>query len=66
MTIPGTQATAPGVPLTFSTANGNAISMSDVDAGTGQIWCRIDATNGTLTLSQTTGLNFTGGLGDGQ
>ena len=64
-TTPGVQSTAPGVPVIFSTANGDAISITDVDAGTSQIWCRMEATNGTLTLSQTAGLNFTGGVGDG-
>jgi hypothetical protein len=44
--------------LIFSTGNSNAISASDVDAGSGTVNVTLDAT-GTLTLGQTTGLSFT-------
>lgn len=61
--VPGTQSTDQGQPLTFSTGAGNVISVSDVDAGSGSLRITITATNGTLTLNSTSGLAFT--LGDG-
>jgi hypothetical protein len=59
--VPGSQTVYSGTPLAFSTANGNAISVADVEATTVQV--TLAATNGTVTLSGTTGLSFT--LGDG-
>ena len=47
--------------LVLSTGNGNALAVSDVDAGTLQV--ALSSTNGTLTLASTTGLSF--GAGDG-
>lgn len=47
--------------LTFGT--GNAISISDVDAGTANVQVTLTATNGTLSLSGTSGLTFTTGDG---
>jgi len=47
--------------LTFSGTN--AISISDVDAGDNPIKVTLSVTNGTLTLSQTTGLTFSSGDG---
>jgi hypothetical protein len=52
------QSTPIGTSLTFSTANGNAITLGDVDAGTGTMWFRVIATNGTVSLSQTTDLTY--------
>jgi predicted outer membrane repeat protein len=49
--------------LTFSSANGNAISVSDVDAGSSDIQVTLTVTNGTLDLAQTNGLTFA--VGDG-
>jgi hypothetical protein len=49
----------------------NAISITDVDSAAGAIRTTIAVTSlgtgnpGTLTLGSTTGLNFTGGVGDG-
>ncbi len=48
--------------LTFSSGNGNAITVTDENAGTNspfQIYLQVS--NGTLTLSQTTGLLIPGG-----
>jgi hypothetical protein len=47
--------------LIFSTANGNAISIADVGAGTQAVETTLSVSNGTLTLSGTAGLTFTAG-----
>jgi hypothetical protein len=57
-TVPGPQGTPQDTPLVFSTANGNLISVADVDAGTSSIQVTLTASNGTLTLSGTSGLSF--------
>ncbi len=59
--VPGAQATHNS--LVFSTANGNLVSVSDVDAGAASVQEQLTVTNGTLTLSGTTGLAFTVGTG---
>ena len=47
--------------LTFSTANGNRLSFDDTDSGTDALTITVATTNGTSTLSGTTGLtNVTG------
>src|SRR5262249_23326347 len=46
--------------LTFSVANGNAISIADVDAGSSSVQVTLAATNGTLTLAGTAGLTVSG------
>ena len=65
-TVPGAQSTNEDTALTFNTANANKISVADVDiaetAG-GKFKVSISVTNGTLTLSGTTGLVFTTGDG---
>ncbi|AFM28093.1 polysaccharide deacetylase family protein [Desulfomonile tiedjei] len=61
--IPGPQTVNGGTDLLFSTANGNAISISDADAGTEAVRVQLTATHGTLTLSGTSGLSFTAGDG---
>jgi VCBS repeat-containing protein len=63
-TIPGSQATNEDTSLYFSVANGNLVSVADVDAGSSQIRVTLTATNGLLTLSQTTGLSFIQGDGN--
>ena len=53
-------------PITFSSANGNSISISDVDvndAGVAVETARLVATHGVITLHGTTGLVFS--VGDG-
>src|SRR5438552_5977472 len=44
----------------FSTANGNAITVTDVDGGSATEKVTLTATNGTVTLGSTTGLTVTG------
>ena len=61
--VPGDQITNEDTPLTFSIGTGNAITISDADAGSNPIIVTLTATNGTLTLGGTTGLTF--GTGDG-
>ena len=47
--------------LVFSSANGNAISVFDAAVGGGSDSLTLGVSNGTLTLSTTTGLTFTAG-----
>jgi len=47
----------------FSVGTGNAISISDVDAGSDPVQVTLKATDGTLTLNGTSGLTFS--VGDG-
>ncbi|MBO2012786.1 beta strand repeat-containing protein [Hymenobacter negativus] len=61
--VPATQTTAEDTPKTFNTAGNNVISVSDADAGSGNVEITLTAANGTFTLSRTTGLTFT--VGDG-
>jgi YVTN family beta-propeller protein/VCBS repeat-containing protein len=62
-TVPGSQATTVGTALVFSTGNGNAVSVADVDAAAASVQVSLTATNGSLTLAGLTGLTFT--VGDG-
>ena len=62
-TVPAAQTANYVGTLVFSTANGNAISTSDPDAGTSAVQVTLTATGGTLTLSGTTGLTFSAGDG---
>ena len=59
------QQTDPSGAVLFNLANGNLISISDIDAGTGLLKVTLTATHGTMTLSGVTGLTFDPGLGDG-
>ncbi|MCA9145020.1 MAG: DUF4347 domain-containing protein, partial [Planctomycetales bacterium] len=61
--LPGAQATNEDTPLVFSIANGNAISVSDLDAGNNMVEVTLAAQQGTLTLSGTSGLMFSSGDG---
>jgi hypothetical protein len=54
---------AGGAPHVFSTAIGNAIQVSDIDAGGSVERVTLNATNGTLTLAGTAGLTFLAGDG---
>ena len=62
-TIPGAQGTTEDVALTFSSGNSNVISVSDLDAAesTGVMEVVVGVSDGTLTLSGTTGLTITSG-----
>lgn len=47
--VPGSQAVNEDTVLTFLTATGNALSISDVDAGTGSLQVTVSVVHGTLT-----------------
>ena len=57
------QTTPEDTNLVFSTGNGNAISVSDVDAGGASVFFTLTAGNGTMTLGTTAGLTFSTGDG---
>jgi len=59
--VPGSQATARNTSLVFSTANGNRLSVSDVDLGAGPMRITLTVSGGTLTLNGTAGLSFSSG-----
>ena len=63
--VPTSQVTNEDTPLTFSTANGNAISVADIDAGTNPVIVTLTASNGRLTLGSTANLTFGDGNGVG-
>ena len=64
-TVPGPQSTNENAALSFSSVGGNQISVSDPAAGSNPLQETLTATNGTLTLSGTTGLSFASGTGAG-
>jgi hypothetical protein len=59
VSVPGDQVTAEDTPLVFQLANGNPITVADVDAGNG-LKVTLTAQNGTLTLSTENNLTVTG------
>lgn len=61
--VPGTQTVAPNGTITFNSGNSNLISISDADAGSNAVKITLSSTNGTMSLSGTTGLTFTTGDG---
>ena len=61
--VPGSQTTPKNITKVFSTGNGNLISISDADAGSNLVQVQLVSTNGTASLSSTTGLAFTAGDG---
>jgi CSLREA domain-containing protein len=63
--VPGSQNAPLNGNLVFSAANSNLIFISDVDAGTDPLQVTLKATDGTLTLSGTSGLSFIAGDGTG-
>jgi VCBS repeat-containing protein len=63
ISAPAAESTTKNTSIVFSTANGNAISISDIDAANGQILITLSATNGKLTLGSTAGLTFNSGDG---
>ena len=62
---PGDQTVDEDFGIVFNSANGNAIAVSDVDvlAGNGRVHVALAATDGTLSLITTAGLDFV--VGDG-
>ncbi|PWC19071.1 hypothetical protein DDT52_12275, partial [Brenneria roseae subsp. roseae] len=63
--VPGAQNVAQDGILVFNSANGNLISVSDVDIGSNSMSITLAATHGVLTLSSVTGLTFFVGSGTG-
>jgi subtilase family serine protease len=57
---PSTASLTENSSLTFSSANGNAISVADASAGTNADSLTLSVSHGTLTLASTSGLTFTG------
>ncbi|MBI3839345.1 MAG: hypothetical protein HY288_15610, partial [Planctomycetia bacterium] len=57
--VPGTQTMLEDATLVFSSGNGNAISVSDPDAGIGNLRVTLTVTGGTVTMG-TTNLTVTG------
>ncbi|WNG60199.1 tandem-95 repeat protein [Archangium gephyra] len=62
-TVPVAQTMLEDTAKVFSVAGGNAIAVTDVDAGGANIEVTLTATNGVMTLSRTTGLTFSVGTG---
>src|SRR5262249_51458589 len=58
--VPAAQTINEDTPLVFCTANGNAISVSDVDANGASEQVTLAATDGVLTLAGTSGLTVSG------
>lgn len=61
--VPGAQTVSQNIALGFNTANGNAISITDVDAGNGLMTVTLTATNGTLSLGSLSGITVLLGTG---
>jgi hypothetical protein len=62
-TVPGAQTAYEDVLFTFNSANGNLISISDVDAFGGEMQVTLSVLNGRLTLGSTANLTFSAGDG---
>jgi subtilase family serine protease len=60
ITAPSTASLSENGSLVFSSANGNAISFTDAGAGSNPDSLTLSVLHGTLTLSSTSGLTFTG------
>ncbi len=60
---PTTQTIVENTSLVLSMASGNAITVGDVDAGGNPEQVTLAATDGSFTLSETSGLNFSVGTG---
>ncbi|MDL5038615.1 DUF4347 domain-containing protein [Comamonas sp. Y6] len=63
--VPGTQSVLQDGTLMFSTGNGNALSIADVDVGGGTMRVTLTASNGLLTLGSLSGVSFLVGSGTG-
>src|SRR5690606_40163212 len=61
--LPAAQSVNQDATLVFSSGNGNLISISDVDAGTGILSVALVASYGQLSLASTSGLTFSTGDG---
>ncbi len=61
VTVPAAQSTLFNTALIFSSANGNAFSITDASINNNIVQLTLSATNGTLTLGTTSGLTVTAG-----
>ncbi len=61
--VPGAQTVSEDATLVFSSGNGNAITISDSDAGSNDLQVTLTGSNGTITLAGTAGLTFSTGDG---
>jgi CSLREA domain-containing protein len=61
--VPGSQTMDEDTTQVFSSGGGNALSVSDVDAGSNAVQTTLTGTNGVMTLAGTSGLTFS--VGDG-
>jgi hypothetical protein len=59
-TVPAAQTVNEDTAKTFSSANGNALSTSDVDAGSSPVTVTVGVLHGTVTLGGTTDLTISG------
>ena len=59
--VPGDQSVKQDAVLTFNSANGNLVSISDVDSDGSPLIVTLTATNGLITLSSNIGLAFHNG-----
>ena len=62
-TVPASQWTPQNTPLFFSTANSNALSVADFDAGSNPVEVSLSADSDTLTLPTLAGLTLSQGSG---
>jgi Bacterial Ig domain len=65
-TMPATQSTNSAIPEVFSAEAGNGIVVFDPIAGSSGLKLTLSTSDGTLTLSQTTGLTFHSGTANGE
>ena len=61
--VPAAQSTSGTTPLTFSTLNANGITVADPDVSGATMEVTLSVSNGSLSLSGTSGLRFSAGAG---
>lgn len=61
--VPAAQSTSRDIILAFNTVQDNALSISDVDAGSSLVTVTLSAVNGTLSLTATSGVTLETGNG---
>jgi hypothetical protein len=61
--VPGPQTIPLNTSFVFSAGTGNAIFITDIDAGSDPVQVTLKATDGTITLNGTAGLSFSAGDG---